>query len=167
MKMVLKIKATVHIFSESYSLNASVFFIQIFHTHLLEYSPPDERIKLSVSVYQLKRLCQFQLKWSSKSKSQYTFLSESYSLNPLIYLIRFWIRILHTHLLDYSPPGEGIELSVAFCQLKRLCLFQWNYSQNQNHSTCFYQSATAETLGSFWFKLDTQIPLGIFHLLKG
>ena len=110
--------------SESCSLNVWVHFIQISHTHSYEYLPPGERIEISVLVCQLKRLCQFQWKWSLKSKPWYTFLSESYSLNSWVHLI----QTLHTHSYGYSPPGERIEISVLVCQLKRLCQFQWKWS---------------------------------------
>ena len=98
--------------SESCSLNVWVHFIQISYTHSYEYLPPGERIEISALVCQLKRLCQFQWKWSSKSKPWYTFLSESYSLNAWVHLI----QTLHTHSCRYSPPGERIELSVSVCQ---------------------------------------------------
>ena len=109
--------------SEFYRLNAWVNLIQILHTYCYRYSPPGEKIEMSITVCQPKRLCQFKWKWSSKSKPLYTFLSESYSLNAWVNLI----QILHSHFYGYSPPGERIEMSISVCQLKRLCQFQWKW----------------------------------------
>ena len=92
--------------SESCSLNVWVHFIQISHTHSYGYSPPGERIEISALVCQLKRLCQFQWKWSSKSKPWFTFLSESYSSNAWVHLI----QILHTHTPISTPHlAKGVQ----------------------------------------------------------
>ena len=57
-------KCHIQLFSEPYSLNACVYFIEIWHTHSYWYSLPGERVRYQYSVCNAKFLCLFQWKWT-------------------------------------------------------------------------------------------------------